>query len=729
MKKPKLYFFLLFFCLPFFLWAQSGNPLNFSGVKRTQGCVGKLGQPVVNVTFGAGSAIGPPVKAATTSYNYISKDCPEDGNYTILNASQNCFANWHALTHDHTGDAQGYFMLVNASHQPSDFYIDTVKNLCANSTYEFAAWIINMINTEAGSIKPNITFSIEDLNGTVLKSLNTGEINVNAIPEWKKYGFYFTTPPGLFDLVLRIRNNAPGGGGNDLAIDDITFRPVEPNLEIGISGTTGNTIVLCEKESRPIKLISTIESCYTVNQYQWQQSTDGGNSWTDIQGATAGSYTTPSPKVGTLLYRLIAAGEGNISMSTCRVVSSPITVIVNRDIAASVAITSTALSICSGNEVTFTATAVNGGSGAIYQWKINGVPAGANSSVFKTKDIKNGDVVSCVLISSLSCTNATESNKISMEVDKGQTLDLGRGIEKCTGDTVTLSAPGGFSSYQWSPASDGANFNAQTVTLFPKQTTTYTVTAQTSLGCQVTGTFTLKVNHPMPIFLGADTSFCSGDSIRLSPGTGFSAYNWSTGSTQSLIYVKNTGPYSVQVTDANGCKSSDTVIIQNEYRRPARFLPPDTLLCLNDKFEAKTLFLFKSYLWSTGERTEQIEIKKAGWYWLKVQDDNGCFGQDTLRVKEKDCRESVFVPNAFTPNRDGINDAFKPIVFGSPVKFRFSIYNRWGEKVFETHDVNKGWDGVYIGKQAPSTAFVWVCIYQFSGKPPQMQKGTLVMIK
>src|SRR5437762_1518240 len=80
-------------------------------------CQGSLGDPVVNITFGAGSNFGTPLSATLNNYNYVPDICPNDGSYTIANSTQNCFFNsWLTLSEDHTpGDANGYMMIVNAS--------------------------------------------------------------------------------------------------------------------------------------------------------------------------------------------------------------------------------------------------------------------------------------------------------------------------------------------------------------------------------------------------------------------------------------------------------------------------------------------------------------------------------------------------------------------------------------------------------------------------------------
>ncbi|RYZ21921.1 MAG: gliding motility-associated C-terminal domain-containing protein, partial [Chitinophagaceae bacterium] len=196
---------------------------------RAQLCTGSLGDPIVRTTFGNGANPGPRLPSAALGYSYVANDCPNDGSYTLRNASNACFGStWHTVASDHTGDAGGYFMVVNASNNPGDFYVDTVRGLCSGTTYEFAAWVLNISRTNGCNgtpIQPNITFRIERTNGTVLGTYNTGNIPPAPSPEWKQFGFFFTTTASVADVVVRMTNNAPGGCGNDLLLDDITFRP------------------------------------------------------------------------------------------------------------------------------------------------------------------------------------------------------------------------------------------------------------------------------------------------------------------------------------------------------------------------------------------------------------------------------------------------------------------------------------------------------------------------
>jgi gliding motility-associated-like protein len=84
-----------------------------------------------------------------------------------------------------------------------------------------------------------------------------------------------------------------------------------------------------------------------------------------------------------------------------------------------------------------------------------------------------------------------------------------------------------------------------------------------------------------------------------------------------------------------------------------------------------------------------------------------------------------YIPNAFTPNNDGRNDVFRPLIYGSVVNYNFAVYNRWGQQVFMSADWMKGWDGTVRGAPQPAGAFVWYCVYQLQGQEVQTQRGTV----
>jgi gliding motility-associated-like protein len=221
--------------------------------------------------------------------------------------------------------------VVNASLQPSAFYLDTVRGLCSNTTFEFAVWMANLLlpGTCGGGIQPNLTFTIEKLDGTVLQSYSTGDIPSVPTPTWQQVGFYFVTPSGAgaSDVVLRIVNNATGGCGNDLALDDITFRPCGPTIMANISGSPNDSISFCAGNAQAVTFNGNVLAGLTNPALQWQQNINNSG-WQDVPGATGTillqDFTTQPP--GTYQFRVGAVETGNLVQ--CRTLSRVLTVII-----------------------------------------------------------------------------------------------------------------------------------------------------------------------------------------------------------------------------------------------------------------------------------------------------------------------------------------------------------------------------------------------------------------
>ena len=284
-------------------------------------CTGSLGDPVVHIDFG--SPTNPSTGFTAPGYTYSNSSCPNDGFYTITGYSTGCFGGaWHTVAADHTGG--GNYMLVNASFQPGDFFVKTVSNLCPNTTYEFSAWIMNVLISPSG-IKPDITFRIETPSGTILNQYSTGGISVTGSPRWEQYGFYFTTTAGNTDVVIRMTNNAPGGQGNDLALDDIMFRPCGPVVTSVIQGVS-LPVNVCVYEHQSYTLAGSLSPGFVNPVYQWQQSVDSGRTWTDIPGASGATYTRPPSGEGRFRYRLSVAESGNAGIASCRIASEQLEV-------------------------------------------------------------------------------------------------------------------------------------------------------------------------------------------------------------------------------------------------------------------------------------------------------------------------------------------------------------------------------------------------------------------
>jgi gliding motility-associated-like protein len=303
-------------------------------------CSGSLGDPVVKLDFGAGSPVHAGVlPAGTTSYTYSVNDFPSDGSYTVENTTAGSGNVWWS-TKDHTGNTGGYMMVVNASSLKTDyFYKTTVRGLCSGTVFEFGAWAANLIRTQDNS-PPDLTFTILKTDGvSVLATFNTGAIPVTPGGlTWKQYGTSFKMPVGESDVIVQITNNSPGGiPGNDLVLDDITFRPCGPtvssNFVVGNLGTAALTG--CTGNNQSYTLNSTVvNNAYVNPSYQWQVNI--GSGWSNIAGAGATTYTLVQPTVaGTYQYRMVTAEAANIGSASCQVSSNVLTLTVGNSAAAS----------------------------------------------------------------------------------------------------------------------------------------------------------------------------------------------------------------------------------------------------------------------------------------------------------------------------------------------------------------------------------------------------------
>ncbi len=300
----KYWFFFLFF-----------NVL--SGFAQSSICEGNLGDNIFDLgDFGSGTSnILTQPEGLTTTYFYVKQGPPSDGFFTITNNTGlwlGLYPTWLELE-DNSADPNGYMVVVNADFSPGIFYEQKIEGLCSNTLYEFSADIINMIKRGVtGHILPNVSFFLDNE-----EKFTTGDIAQDE--KWNTYGFTFITGPEVTSMTLSLRNNAPGGIGNDLALDNITFQPCGPNAFI----LPTDIVNICE-EGDPIVLQATIEG----NQFggeavQWQQSLDDGINWIDLQNENSNSFSHAEKSAGYYYYRyLLASSSENLINFKCRVNSN-----------------------------------------------------------------------------------------------------------------------------------------------------------------------------------------------------------------------------------------------------------------------------------------------------------------------------------------------------------------------------------------------------------------------
>ena len=311
---------------------------------------------------------------------------------------------------------------------------------------------------------------------------------------------------------------------------------------------------------------------------------------------------------------------------------------------------------------------------------------------------------------------------IKISVLSSPKINLGNDTSVCAGDSVLLDAGSGFANYLWSNLS-----SSQQIKIFSGGQ--YFVNATAANSCSSKDTINIVVNLLPQPQLGNDTFLCMGKNVILNPGV-FKNYLWQDGSISPTYNADSLGKYFVTVTDNNNCVNIDSVNITSINPSPGNLLADTVSFCQGESLTLSTDSLYAAYLWNTGSNASTITINNEGLYWLQATNSFGCSLRDSIKTTFKFCTVALYFPNAFTPNSDGLNDVFKPKIYGLIDKYYLIIYNRFGQKVFETTDATHGWDGRQNNTPAQqATTYVWYCNYQLNGQQMQMAKGTVTVVK
>lgn len=324
----------------------------------------------------------------------------------------------------------------------------------------------------------------------------------------------------------------------------------------------------------------------------------------------------------------------------------------------------------------------------------------------------------------LSCTDY--NTEVTLDYNPvSYSVNLGMDTSICKGDTLTLSANGSFSFLQWMNGTTEKQIKVSS-------TGNYSVTVSNDGVCYMKDTIQVLVHPATLLQLPKDTLLCTPDNQTLHAGTGFQHYLWQDGSSKSTFVVQHPGTYWVHVTDKNGCSASDTVSIKKISASPVNFTTTSQAQsCYGEKVTLKAQGNFADYIWRNGESLTSTHIvERPGIYSVEVRTVDGCIGRDTVVIKDRGCIDALYIPTAFSPNHDGKNDTFKAHAIGEIVFYHMKVYNRWGELVFQTNNLYKGWNGVYKNKMQSTDTFVWYVQYRFASNESLLsQKGVLSLIQ
>jgi len=222
------------------------------------------------------------------------------------------------------------------------------------------------------------------------------------------------------------------------------------------------------------------------------------------------------------------------------------------------------------------------------------------------------------------------------------------------------------------------------------------------------------------------------DTVHVFSGRpGAALYRWSTGDSTQNITVYQYGNYTC--TSLVNCTlfidEYDVSPLEN-IQTQGISLGHDTTLCSDVPLTIGRPYSFaRSYRWSTGDTTCCITPSATGTYTLTVSDK--CFEyRDTVHLHLQNCNDCIWVPNAFTPNRDGINDKLGVRSTCAVNSFSWHIYNRWGQLVFSTHDINTRWNGMFKADLAPVGTYYYYISYSTPLSPGvKMLRGDITLLR
>ena len=442
----------------------------------------------------------------------------------------------------------------------------------------------------------------------------------------------------------------------------------------------------------------------------------------------------------------------------------------------SVFISADANNVCAGTAIHFTATASNTGSPLVYQWLVNGVTSGTNSASFSSTTLSNNDVVSCTVQNAAGANCSVSAQATSNKLTVAVVSALNPGIQinasanpACAGSSVSFTAnasqAGSQPSYQWMVNGIHVGTNSplfSSSSLLNNDKVTCTLTTDPSFTCVLANTVTSntiiqQITAPVAPTVSISTAsgplqVCNGDSLTIS------AQTTGAGTAPSFEWFINNAPAGTGAAiTVKGLQSSETVYCQLTPGGAGCYTPAAVTSNQLQLTVTPPPVLTPGFADSTIQPGKQVQLlissnnTLSSYQWTPVSalvdpqslqpttqplfqstvftltaKSGSCTVVETIHIKV--LVPGLYLPTAFTPNGDGLNDIFRLPPNTAVSLNEFSVFNRWGIKIFTTKNTGTGWDGTIGGKPcAPGTY-----IYRVSGKNGSQTiliKGTVVLIR
>jgi len=437
----------------------------------------------------------------------------------------------------------------------------------------------------------------------------------------------------------------------------------------------GTDTSICNEESFLLD-VSMIEGTYL-----WQNG-DTSGTFTVTQGGT---------------YHVAINNNGCISYDTIEVNILPLPIVSLGE----------NIEICEGDSVLLDATSQF--SGTTYDWN-----TGSTNPILVVDSTGTYSVT-------LTLDGCIYTTSVHVTVYPIPAINIADKVIICEGESYSIDAsyPDNNTHYLWMDGSTNPVLN-------PAQEGLNIVTVELN-GCYFIDSLVLEI-YPLPVVELEDATICEGETHMFDASSlGGTHHYWNGGMDQPTYTATEEGWYVVQVENEY-CYVTDSAYL-TVIQKPQEGLPTDTTMCEGGSLEFNFDNSEYSYLWQDSIDSPDFTITQEGIYTLTVTNECGVSFFSML-VTPEDCSCEFYLPNAFSPGNDDVNETFKLFPDCPLNHLSFSVFNRWGKKVFYSDELENEWDGTYDGDLLPQDVYVYTLEYSFEDiRQVHNKQGTITLIR
>jgi gliding motility-associated-like protein len=453
----------------------------------------------------------------------------------------------------------------------------------------------------------------------------------------------------------------------------------------------------------------------------------GGTSYSWSPSTGMSDPTVPNPTVtptGTTTYTVV------ISEGVCnRSQSFSTTVTVERP----VVVTTDNTTICKGTSVQFNTTGAQN-----YSWN----QPGTLNSPSIPDPIATPAVPTQYIVTGTTATGCTAKDTVNIDFHPDPLITTTDDADICRNASIQLSTTGG-GSYAWTPAATLSNPSIANPVATPAVNTMYYVDITDANNCVHRDSVKVNIRPDAVFSLDAAAPVCLGNTVQLN-ASGGDTYSWQASPTLSNTGIPNpvaapgvTETYFVTISESF-CGHSETLstTVRVNPLPTIQINKSNDIDCSYDRAQLSATGGVR-YVWAPAGTLSSATIANpvatptsTTDYTVSATDANGCVNSGTVTVKVEAINEGKYLmANGFTPNGDGLNDCYGVKLWGIIQEIEFSIYNRWGERIFYSTQPSACWDGTYKGIKQDSGVFVYMIKAKTSCAPSVFRKGTFVLIR